>query len=145
MYIADGKIVDITNKPADFTADHTIDCSQKIICPGLIDLNARFGALQDESTITLESELHAAAANGITTLLAQPDSGPLLDDGVRVESVLRRAQNIAKSKVLLLGALTENLAGEQLAPMASLKKAGCVGLTQTHHPIKRYWPIATLF
>jgi len=135
IYIAEGKIVSIGAKPADFTADQTIDCSNKIISPGLIDCGIRLGTGDQKCGASLESETQAAAANGITTVVCQPDGSSIIDSTTIVATLAARARNNNQAKLLLLAAMTEGLAGEQMAPIASLQKAGCVGITQANHPL----------
>ena len=134
LYIADGKILD---NPEHFTADQTIDCTNKIVCPGFIDTCARLLPAHQENEITLEHESNAAIANGITTLVCPPDnSKALMDNGITANAMSHYANQVSRAKILWLGALTEKLAGEQLAPFGSLKAAGCVGLTHSCAPIK---------
>lgn len=134
VYVADGKILGITKAPLGFTADHTIDCAGKIICPGFIDCGVNVTTSDPESDATLASETLAAVANGITTLVCRSDK-PVIDSTWATEAMMARAKHVNAAKVFFLGALTENFDGKQLACMASLKKAGCVGVTQNNHPI----------
>ncbi|MEY4593184.1 MAG: hypothetical protein RIR18_2079 [Pseudomonadota bacterium] len=127
LYIADGRIVGIETPPADFQADQTIDATDLIACPGLIDLSARLP--------NLKSELHAAVAGGVTTLVCPPDRKPVLDDPENVERLVRNAADIGLARVLPLGALTLDLQGERLSELITLKKAGCVAFSQGPKPI----------
>ncbi|HRE17088.1 MAG TPA: dihydroorotase, partial [Rhodocyclaceae bacterium] len=117
-----GQIAGLGQTPAGFTADETIDASGQIVCPGLIDLSARISGIA--------TELEAAVAGGVTTLVCPPDISPILDEAELVERLVRRAGDLELARVLPLGALTVGLEGERLTEMAALAKAGCVGFSQ---------------
>ncbi len=80
LYIAGGKIIGINAAPADFKADKIIDATGKIVCPGLVDLSARLREPGFEHKATLESEMLAAVAGGVTSLVCPPDTDPVLDE-----------------------------------------------------------------
>ncbi|MFZ5510518.1 MAG: dihydroorotase, partial [Pseudomonadota bacterium] len=84
---------------------------------------------------TLESELAAAAAGGVTSLSCPPDTDPPLDEPGLVEMLKHRARSLSRSHVYPIGALTVRLAGEQLTEMAELREAGCVAFSQANTPI----------
>ncbi len=118
-------------KPPDgFRADEVIDASGLAACPGLVDLSARLREPGFEYKATLESEVRAAAAGGVTTLACPPDTDPPLDEPGLVEMLTRRAASLDCAHVHPLGALTVGLKGERLAEMAELAEAGCVGFFQ---------------
>jgi dihydroorotase len=128
--IAEGKISAVGKTPAGFRADETIDAKGLVACPGLVDLSARLREPGFEYKATLESEMRAAAAGGVTTLACPPDTDPPLDEPGLVEMLTRRAASLETARVHPLGALTLGLKGERLAEMAQLAQAGCVGFTQ---------------
>src|SRR5262249_10258532 len=101
-----------------------------IACPGLVDLSARLREPGFEYKATLESEMRAAAAGGVTTLACPPDTDPPLDEPGLVEMLTRRAASLDLAHVHPLGALTVGVRGEKLAEMAELADAGCVGFFQ---------------
>lgn len=127
LYIANGRIAAIGQAPADFAANRTLDAAGWIACPGLVDLSARLPSL--------ESELQAAVAGGVTTLVCPPDSKPTLDDSENVERLVHNAAAVNLSRVLPLGALTLDLQGERLSELVTLKKAGCVAFSQAQKPV----------
>ena len=130
IFIDDGNIVALDKAPDGFRADETIDGKGLIACPGLVDLSARLREPGFEYKATLESELLAAAAGGVTTLACPPDTDPPLDEPGLVEMLTRRAASLDLARVHPLGALTVGLKGERLAEMAELAEAGCVGFFQ---------------
>ena len=131
LAIADGFIV----RREAFTADRTIDARGAIVVPGLVDLAARLGEPGHEHAGLLESELAAAVAGGVTSLVCPPDTEPVLDEPGLVEMLKFRARNLNLARLHPLGALTRGLAGEALTEMAELTEAGCVGFSQAEVPL----------
>ncbi|CAG9175624.1 Dihydroorotase-like protein [Cupriavidus laharis] len=136
IYIAAGKIVGVGSAPADFTANKTIDARGLIVCPGLVDLSARLREPGYEYKATLESEVAAAAAGGVTSLVCPPDTDPVLDEPGLVEMLKFRARTLNQTHVYPLGALTQGLKGEVLTEMNQLTEAGCVGFSQAEAPVR---------
>ena len=91
IFIADGKIAALDKAPDGFRADETIDAKGLVACPGLVDLSARLREPGFEYKATLESEMDAAVAGGVTTLACPPDTDPPLDEPGLVEMLTRRA------------------------------------------------------
>lgn len=135
LYIAAGKIVAVGAAPDGFTANRTIDASGKIVCPGLVDLSARLREPGFEYIATLQSEMNAATAGGITSLACPPDTDPPLDEPGLVEMLKFRARNLNKARVYPIGALTEGLKGTRLTEMAELREAGCVAFSHADVPL----------
>ena len=132
----DGEIVvAVGDAPAEFAADEIIDARDCVVCPGLVDLAASLREPGYEHKATLASETAAAARGGITTLLCTPDTSPVIDNSAVVELVHRMARKLGQARILATGALTRGLKGEQLSEMASLKQAGCVAVSNAHHPL----------
>jgi dihydroorotase len=134
--VAAGRIVAIGRVPADFHASRIVDASGCIVSPGLIDLAARLREPGHEHEGMLESELNAAAAGGITSLVCPPDTDPALDEPGLVEMLKFRARKLSLCRLFPLGALTRGLAGEVLTEMAELTEAGCVGFSQADANIR---------
>ncbi|MEO8441314.1 MAG: dihydroorotase [Betaproteobacteria bacterium] len=135
VYIAAGKIVALGNAPAGFTANRTIDASGLIVCPGLVDLAVRLREPGFEYMATLESEMQAAAAGGVTSLACPPDTDPPLDEPGLVEMLKFRARNLNQAHVYPIGALTVGLKGSHLTEMAELTDAGCVAFSHADAPL----------
>jgi len=135
LYISHGKIVGIQQSPAGFVADQIIDASHLVVAPGLVDLSARLREPGFEHIATLNSELNAAVAGGVTSLACQPDTEPTLDEPGLVEMLKYRAQTLNLTHVYPLGALTTQLQGKTLTEMCELSEAGCVGFTQADNPV----------
>jgi dihydroorotase len=127
--IASGRIVSI-GRAAEFSAERVIDASGLVVAPGLVDLAARLREPGQEHEGMLESELAAAAAGGVTSLVCPPDTDPVLDEPGLVEMLKFRARKLSRCRVFPLGALTRGLQGQALTEMAELTEAGCVGFAQ---------------
>jgi dihydroorotase len=135
IYIAAGRIVALGAAPADFHANAEIDARGLVVAPGLVDLSVRLREPGFEYMATLESEMHAAAVGGITSLACPPDTDPPLDEPGLVEMLKFRAKNSPGPRVYPVGALTWKLKGERLTEMAELHEAGCVAFSQADAPM----------
>ena len=133
--IAAGRIVAIGQSPADFAPQRVIDAQGCIVAPGLVDLAARLREPGQEHAGMLESEMAAAVAGGVTSLVCPPDTEPVLDEPGLVEMLRYRAEKLHQARVLPLGALTVGLKGDVLTEMGQLTAAGCVGFSQAEVPI----------
>jgi len=130
LYIAAGKIVGAGETPKGFTPNRTIDATNHVVCPGLVDLAARLREPGFEYMATLESEMAAALAGGVTSLACPPDTDPPLDEPGLVEMLKFRAKTLNRARVYPVGALTIGLQGTRLTEMAELRDAGCVAFSQ---------------
>ena len=130
--IASGRIVGIGRggTTIGFDAERTIDAAGLVVAPGLVDLAARLREPGSEHQGMLESELLAAAAGGVTSLVCPPDTEPPLDEPGLVEMLKFRARKLSRCRLFPLGALTRGLQGEVLTEMVELTEAGCVGFSQ---------------
>ena len=130
LFIAAGKVVGIGQAPDGFSANQTIEADNLIVCPGLVDLSARLREPGYEHKATLESEMQAAVAGGVTSLACPPDTDPVLDEPGLVEMLKHRAKQLNLAHVYPLGALTRQLEGKEITEMCELTEAGCVGFSQ---------------
>ena len=130
LYVDGGKIVERVKSPAK-----TIDAKGLVVSPGFIDLSARLREPGFEYKATLESELEAAVAGGVTSLACPPDTDPPLDEPGLVDMLRRRALSLERARVYPIGALTMKLQGKALTEMAELAEAGCVAFSQANVPL----------
>ena len=130
VFVADGRIAAAAGTP-----DRTIDAKGLIVAPGFIDLAARLREPGYEYKATLESEMDAAVAGGVTSLACPPDTDPPLDEPGLVDMLRRRAKALSRARVYPVGALTVKLAGKQLTEMAELAESGCVAFSQANVPV----------
>ena len=126
--IAEGRVQAVGRAPDGFTADRTLDASGLVLIPGIVDLRARLREPGAEHKGTIASECRAAAGGGITTLCCPPDTDPIIDTPAVAELIHQRAASSGLARVEVLGALTHELDGRNLAEMGALKEAGCLGV-----------------
>ena len=135
LYLADGCVAALGSAPSGWSANRTIDAKGLVVCPGLIDLSARLREPGFEYKATLESEMRAAVAGGVTSLACPPDTDPPLDEPGLVEMLKHRARSLDQAHVYPIGALTVGLQGAELTEMGELTEAGCVAFSQAEAPL----------
>jgi dihydroorotase len=130
VFVVDGRISNEGGK-----ADKVIDAKGLVVAPGFIDLSARLREPGLEYKATLESEMNAAVAGGVTSLACPPDTDPPLDEPGLVDMLRRRAKALERARVYPVGALTVKLEGATLTEMGLLADAGCVAFSQANVPL----------
>ena len=135
VFIAERRIVAIGKRPEGFVAALEIDAEGLMVMPGLVDLAARLREPGYEYRATLESEMNAAVAGGVTSLACPPDTDPPLDEPALVEMLKRRARVLNQCRVFPIGALTTGLKGVELTEMIELTEAGCKAFSQADAPL----------
>jgi dihydroorotase len=135
LFVVAGRIAGVGSAPPGWRADRTIDAAGCIVCPGLIDLAARLREPGFEYMATLESEMDAAIAGGVTSLACPPDTDPVLDEPGLVEMLKHRARSLNQAHVYPVGALTVGLKGENITEMGELAEAGCVAFSHADAPL----------
>ncbi|MCU0762589.1 MAG: dihydroorotase [Hydrogenophaga sp.] len=133
--IAAGRIIAIGNVGSDFHPNRTLDATGCVVAPGLVDLAVRLREPGQEHAGMLESEMAAAVAGGVTSLVCPPDTDPVLDEPGLVDMLKFRAEKLHLARVFPLGALTRGLQGEVLTEMAELTESGCIGFGQAEVPV----------
>src|ERR1041384_304133 len=139
VYIADGKIVrsksEIRNPESGI---EEIDARGLIVAPGLIDSHVHLREPGFSHKETIESGARAAAAGGFTTAVWMPNTSPVADNPSTIAWIKDRAEATACVNVLPTGAITKNIAGEELAPIGSLAKAGVAAITDDGHCVQNH-------
>jgi dihydroorotase len=130
LYVDEGKIVERLKSP-----ERTIDAKGLVVSPGFVDLSARLREPGNEYKATLESEMDAAVAGGVTSLACPPDTDPPLDEPGLVDMLRRGALSLERARVYPIGALTMKLEGKALTEMAELAEAGCMAFSQANVPL----------
>lgn len=136
LYIEDDRIIAVTDQPQDFKPDREIDAGGNLVCPGFIDLGARFREPGMEHKATIASESLAAVSAGVTTVCYPPDTEPVIDTSAVVELIHQRTTVLNLTRIYPLGALTHGLKSERLADMYTLIEAGCIGVSNAGTPIE---------
>jgi dihydroorotase len=119
-------------------ADISINAGGKWVCPGIVDLSARFAKPGQDIKNTIIKEAFAAAAAGVTTVCCPPDTNPVIDTPAAVELFLKVASDSGMVRIFPIAALTHGLEGKRLAEMYTLKTAGCVAVSNANQPIANY-------
>lgn len=133
LLIREGRIAALGSLSQE--ADEVIDCSGLIAAPGLVDMHIHLrdpGQTQKEDVYTA---CHAAAAGGVTSLLAMPNTMPPMDSPELVRSLLEKARP-ADAAVYTTACITKGLGGEELTDLADLKEAGAIALSDDGQPVK---------
>jgi dihydroorotase len=135
LFLDAGTVAAVGAAPPGWKPETTIDAAGLVVCPGLIDLSARLREPGFEYKATLESEMAAAVAGGVTRLACPPDTDPPLDEPGLVEMLKRRARSLHQAHVHPVGALTMGLRGEALTEMGELAAAGCIAFSHADRPL----------
>ena len=115
-----------------------IDCTGLLITPGLIDLHVHLREPGQSAKESIKTGTMCAAAGGFTSIVCMPNTSPSVDNASVVTLILEKAKADAVVNVFPTGALTKGIAGEELAPIGAMKKAGIVALTDDGHCIQNH-------
>ncbi|PYL63131.1 MAG: dihydroorotase [Verrucomicrobia bacterium] len=139
LCIAGGKIVASKSKIRNQKSEsEEIDAKGLIVAPGLLDMHVHLREPGFSHKETIESGAHAAAAGGFTTVVCMPNTAPVADNPSTIAWIRDRAAAVACVNVLPTGAISKNLAGEELAPIGSLAQAGVIAITDDGHCIQNH-------
>jgi len=136
LLIIDGKISAIGQNLSAPKEVERFDAGGKIICPGLIDLHVHLREPGQVAKENLATGTAAAARGGFTSVVCMPNTSPAIDNAGTVALIHERAAHEGVVNVFVAGAITKNIAGEELAPIGSLKKAGVVAITDDGHCVQ---------
>src|SRR2546427_4725706 len=138
VLILDGKVAALardaaSQAPADI---ERMDVTGFVVCPGLIDLHVHLREPGQTAKETIATGTAAAARGGFTSVVCMPNTSPAIDNAGSVALIHERASKHAMVNVFVAGAITKNIAGEELAPIGSLKRAGVVAITDDGHCVQ---------
>ena len=136
VLIIDGKISAVGKKISTPKGIEVFDAKGKIVCPGLIDLHVHLREPGQTAKENLATGTAAAARGGFTSVVCMPNTSPTIDNSGTVALIRERAAQEGVVNVFVTGAITKNIAGEELAQIGSLKKAGIVAITDDGHCVQ---------
>ena len=132
VLIEDGKIAAIGKDLAAEGAE-VYDAAGKLVTPGLIDMHTHFREPGQEAKEDFESGSKAAAAGGYTTVATMPNTKPVVDAADIVRSLQKRAEDVAKVHIRIIGAVTKGQKGQELAELGDMVEAGAVAFSDDGH------------
>jgi len=138
VVIADGAIADVGPHLARASAVagiEAIDGDTACLAPGLVDMRVQLREPGEEHKETFATASSAAAAGGITSMVALPNTHPVIDDAALVESVARRARETSRVRIFTYAAVTRGMAGKEMTEFGLLSAAGALGFTDGLHPV----------
>ncbi len=138
LIVAEGVIAEVVRQPSyeGLSSDvEVVECHGAVLAPGLVDLRVKTGEPGAETKETLKSAARAAVAGGVTSIVVQPDTDPVVDEPSVVDFILRRSRDIGLTKVYPAGAATKGLEGRAMAEIGLMREAGCVYVTDADRPI----------
>jgi dihydroorotase len=138
LVVADGLIAEVVRRPAyeGLSGEiEVVDCNGAVLMPGLVDIRVKTGEPGAETKETLKSASRAAVAGGVTSIVVQPDTDPVVDEPSVVDFILRRSRDIGLTKVYPAGAATKGIEGRVMAEIGLMREAGCVYITDADRPI----------
>ena len=138
LLIVEGKIAALgsdAKKQAPAESER-LDSKGLIVCPGLIDLHVHLREPGQTAKETIATGTAAAARGGFTSVVCMPNTSPAVDNAGTVALIRERADRSGVVNVFITGAITKGLAGEELAPIGSLKRAGVVAITDDGHCVQ---------
>src|SRR5205085_9269253 len=138
LVIANGRIADQSAVRNSQSATDEIDAKGLIVAPGLIDMHVHLREPGFGHKETIASGARAAAAGGFTTIVCMPNTSPVADNPATIAWIKDRAKETACVNVLPTGAISKNIAGEELALIGSLGQAGVVAITDDGHCVQNH-------
>src|SRR5688572_32345314 len=136
VLVEQGKISALNPVLSDNQKVERVEVSGLIVCPGLIDLHVHLREPGQTGKGTMATGTAAAARGGFTSVVCMPNTSPAIDNPSTVALIREKAEREGVVNVFVAGAITKNIAGEELAPIGSLKNAGVVAITDDGHCVQ---------
>ncbi|HEY5540724.1 MAG TPA: dihydroorotase [Coriobacteriia bacterium] len=128
VLVKDGLIAEV-GKDLSASGATVVECAEKIVMPGLVDVHTHLREPGYEYKEDVESGTRAAAHGGFTAICAMPNTDPVCDEGSAVRFLVERAAERGKVRVYPIGALTVGLQGESIAEMGDMLAEGAVAFS----------------
>jgi dihydroorotase len=140
ILILEGKVAGLAHEAARNAPSEVerMDVTGFVVCPGLIDLHVHLREPGQTAKETIATGTAAAARGGFTSVVCMPNTSPAIDNAGMVALIRERADKSGVVNVFITGAITKNIAGEELAPIGSLKRAGVVAITDDGHCVQNH-------
>jgi dihydroorotase len=140
VLVEDGKISAVAANASAKAQKNTerFDAKGLIVCPGLIDIHAHLREPGQSSKETTATGAASAARGGFTSVICMPNTSPAIDNAGTVALIREKALRESCINIFVAGAITKNIAGEELAPIGSLKKAGVIAITDDGHCVQNH-------
>ena len=135
VLVEDGRVARVERGIAPPEGAQIIDAGGMVVCPGFIDIHCHLRDPGLEYKETIATGTRAAAKGGFTTVCAMPNTEPTMHTRATVEYVLQKSRSEGVVRVLPIGCVTKRSAGAELAEMAELAEAGCIGFSDDGHPV----------
>jgi dihydroorotase len=138
VLVVDGKIAAVGPGLAAGAPAQTerFDAGGLVVCPGLIDMHSHLREPGQSAKETIATGTASAAQGGFTSVVCMPNTSPAIDNPGTVALIRERAERESKINVFVAGAITKNIAGEELAPIGSLKSAGVIAISDDGHCVQ---------
>ena len=127
--LIDGKIIKKIAKNIDEPSAEVYDCSNKHIFPGFVDLHCHLRDPGQTYKEDISSGAESAAKGGFTSVCCMPNTNPTIDNISTVNYVTRKARDVGKTKIFVIGAMSKGLEGKEIANIGSMIKGGIVALS----------------
>jgi dihydroorotase len=134
LWIQDDRVVGLGSQP-HLHADRTLDATNKLVCPGLIDMHVHLREPGREEDETIATGTASALAGGVTSVACMPNTEPALDNQAAAEFVHLQAQRAGNANVFPIGAITKERKGAELAEIGGLVEGGAVAFTDDGSPV----------
>ena len=135
LLVQDGRIAEIATVARGSRDSEVIDCAGACLAPGLVDMRVELREPGAEHQESMNSGGLAAVAGGVTTMVALPNTEPVIDDAALVEFVARRSRDVGLARIRTYAAATKGLRGRELTEMGLLAAAGALAFTDAGNAI----------
>ncbi len=135
LLLVNGAVSALSKNVGPAAEAREIDATGLVVTPGLIDPHVHLREPGQEHKETIASGARAAAAGGITSVCAMPNTDPPIDDPATVGFVVAEGRRVGAARVYPMGTISVGMAGEALTEFGEMVEAGAVAVTDDGHPV----------